>query len=230
MTPPSTVGAYERVLEDVGSAIVSGELDEGHRETVEGFVLRTGASRSIVREATRVLVALGLLQAGRRVGLRILAHSEWNTLDPRVIRWRLDSPDRARQLSELRDLRLAVEPEAARLAAIRRRDDQADALLATSVELSSAVASQEAFLRADQKLHGLVLASSGNRMFTRLQSIVDEALRDRALGPDAVIEATRHDVTLHSHLAIAIKDQDASRAEAIAREIVERTSPERGNI
>lgn len=112
----SSVGgqAFSRVLETIGRAIVSGELPPGHVDTVEGLGQRTGASRSIVREATRVLVSLGLVSAGRRVGLTVLGRDRWDVLDPAVIRWRLDSPDRERQVDELRALRLAIEPEAAR--------------------------------------------------------------------------------------------------------------------
>ncbi|WP_191284285.1 FadR/GntR family transcriptional regulator [Pseudolysinimonas yzui] len=210
------------MLNELGSAILSGEMDEGHRETVDSLVWKTGASRSVVREATRVLVSLGLLKAGRRVGLRVLGHHEWNTLHPRVVRWRLASPDRARQLSELRDLRHAVEPEAARLAALRRGDGQVTALLRATAELGDARDDPERFLHADRKVHGLVLASSGNLMFARLQGVVDEALRDRAFGPNAVAEVAHHDLTLHYLLVEAIKDQDAPRAHATSREIVER--------
>jgi DNA-binding FadR family transcriptional regulator len=109
--------AFERALDQLGAAIVAGELPAGHTDTVEGFVARTGASRSVVREVTRVLGALGMLSAGRRIGLRIRPLDEWDLLDPRVIRWRLEGSDAAVQLAELRSLRHAIEPAAAAAAA-----------------------------------------------------------------------------------------------------------------
>ncbi|MFS2032120.1 hypothetical protein ACEN85_18700 [Curtobacterium sp. CT11-45] len=99
---------FDRVLDGLGAAIVDGSLPTAHRDSIDGFVTRTGSSRSIVREAVRVLVGLGLLSAGRRVGLRVLPASEWDVLDPRVIGWRLAGPERGGVLGELRALRRAV--------------------------------------------------------------------------------------------------------------------------
>ena len=115
MSTPTT--AFARALDQLGRAIVSGELPTGHADTVDGLVSRTGASRSVVREVTRVLTSLGMLSAGRRVGLRVLGPEQWNTLDAQVVRWRLAGPDAACQLAELRALRLAIEPAAAAQAA-----------------------------------------------------------------------------------------------------------------
>ena len=103
MTAPS--GAFDRALDQLGAAIVGGELEAGAADTIEGFIARTGASRSVVREVTRVLGGLGMLSAGRRVGLRIRPAEEWDLLDPRVIRWRLEGPGRDPQLRTLTELR-----------------------------------------------------------------------------------------------------------------------------
>lgn len=93
--------AFERVLHTLGRAIVDGVLPAGHADTIEGLVQRTGASRSVVREASRVLGALGMLSAGRRVGLVILGPEHWDVLDPLVVRWRLVGPDSDAQLLSL---------------------------------------------------------------------------------------------------------------------------------
>lgn len=227
MTTPQ---AFDRVLDTVGRAIVHGELRAGHVDTVEALVARTGASRSIVREAVRVLVALGLLRAGRRVGLSVLPASSWDALDPRVVRWRLEGPERDRALAELRALRRAVEPAAARAAATGP-DDGLEALRTAATRLQAAaghagdatrevVASGAAeFAAADRALHAAVLALAGNAMFSRLGAVVDEALRDRAdIAPDP------HDVALHVALAEAIARGDGDAAAAAMTEIVARTA------
>jgi DNA-binding FadR family transcriptional regulator len=213
--------AFGHVLETVGRAIVVGDLPEGHADTLDGLVERTGASRSIVREASRVLVSLGLLSAGRRVGLLVRPTSEWNVLDPRVIGWRLDSPRRQEQLDELRQLRAAVEPEAARLAADRRTGAEAEALTAAAGTLETA--SIEGYLEADQRLHGLVLAASGNSLFVRLRSVVDAALADRALHERPRVPPEPHDMRLHVDMVAAIVSRDGETAARLMREIVVRT-------
>src|SRR5690606_40160142 len=45
--------AFEQALDQLGAAIVGGELEAGAADTIEGFIARTGASRSVVREVTR---------------------------------------------------------------------------------------------------------------------------------------------------------------------------------
>lgn len=219
-----TAGAFERVLHDVGSSIVRGDLATDQVVTVDGLVERTGASRSIVREATRVLGSLGLVTASRRVGLRILPVSAWDVLDPLVVRWRLDGPDRAVQLDELRALRRAVEPEAAREAASRvGAGTDADAALRSLAERLTAAAGADADTTAwadtDRDLHALVLALSGNTMFGRLHAVVDEAVGERrSLPPDP------HDVHLHVAVARAIATHDPEAAARAMREIVDRTT------
>lgn len=218
-------GAFARVLETIGRAIVAGDLPPGHVDTVEGLGEQTGVSRSIVREATRVLVSLGLLSAGRRVGLQVLPRDRWNVLDPAVIRWRLDSADRTAQVDELRDLRLAIEPEATRLAAGRRSGAQATAIAEAARALDAAAGSQgsNAYLDADQHLHGLVLVASGNAMFMRLRSVIDAALTERALHERAELPPEPHDVALHVEMAAAVAAGEPARAAALMRKIILRT-------
>jgi DNA-binding FadR family transcriptional regulator len=215
---------FERVLDGLGGAIVDGTLPTGHRDSIDGFVTRTGSSRSIVREAVRVLVGLGLLSAGRRVGLRVQPPSEWDVLDPRVVGWRLAGPDRGVVLGELRALRRAVEPVAAAAAAGRASDasHRADleALLAAADRFAAATGPGDAatFLQADRDVHRLVLELSGNAMYARLHRVVARALDDRA-----GIRPGVHDVGLHVRLARAVASGDADGAARAMTEIIDRT-------
>ena len=62
---------------------------------------RYGVSRTVVREAVRVLEAMHLVESRRRVGVTVRRTEEWNVFDPAVIRWRLAGADRPRQLRSL---------------------------------------------------------------------------------------------------------------------------------
>lgn len=220
--------AFERALDQLGAAIVAGELPAGHADTVDGFIARTGASRSVVREVTRVLGALGMLSAGRRVGLRIRPLADWDLLDPRVIRWRLDGPDSSQQLAELRSLRHAVEPAAAAAAAReigagRGSTDVLDAALARMVEAADGPESGD-FLAADRSFHAAILALSGNAMLLRLREVIEEGLRHRALVERGELAPDRHDLALHREVAEAIGAGEEQRTAARMREIIERAS------
>ena len=214
---------FDRVLDGLGTAVVDGTLPAGHTESIDGFVGRTGASRSIVREAVRVLVGLGLLTARRRVGVVAVPIGMWDVSDPRVVGWRLAGPDRDQVLAELRALRRAIEPAAAAAAAERASDascqDRLEALLAAADRLAAATGPDDAdaFLQADRELHRRILAMSGNALFRHLGGVVDRALDERAgIGPDL------HDIGLHVAVARAIAAGDASAASAAMREIIDR--------
>lgn len=230
------VTAFERALGQLGREIVDGELPAGHADTVDGLVVRTGASRSVVREVTRVLTSLGMLSAGRRVGLRVLAPEHWDTLDAQVVRWRLAGPDPAAQLTELRALRLAIEPAAAADAAraVGERPVAAlagrEALLALEqaavmVQAAASASDPAEFLAADSALHTAVLSLSGNAMFIRLGAVIEEGLRDRALRERAGLPPEAHDLALHLEVARAVAAGEPAAAEAAMREIIERTHP-----
>ncbi|WP_422115698.1 FadR/GntR family transcriptional regulator [Brachybacterium sp. UNK5269] len=232
--------AFERALDQLGREIVSGRMPVGHVDTIEGLVERTGASRSVVREVSRVLGSLGLLSAGRRVGLRVLGAEHWDVLDPLVIRWRLEGPEPQVQIDELRALRLAIEPAAAAAAARtvgewrastpagdspERALEPLRALHAAAAELRRAADDPEpaAFLAADRDLHAAVLALSGNAMFARLRTVIDEHLRERALRERAGLPPEPQDLALHQQVARAITEGSPSAAASAMGEILERT-------
>src|SRR5664279_4349741 len=62
---------------------------------------RYGVSRTVIREVVKVLESLQIVTSRRRVGVRVRPRHEWNVFDPRIIRWRLDGPDRPAPLRSL---------------------------------------------------------------------------------------------------------------------------------
>ena len=112
---------HTRVLDDVGNSIVDGTYPAGSIIRSDEIGQRLGVSRSVAREAVRVLQSIGLVESVKRLGIRVLPHSSWNAYDPTLIRWRLAGAGRAAQLRSLTELRAAVEPMAAELAATPAR-------------------------------------------------------------------------------------------------------------
>ncbi|WKK73095.1 FCD domain-containing protein [Rathayibacter oskolensis] len=189
--------------------------------------MATATSRSVVREVARGLASMGLLEARRRVGLRVLPETSWNLFDSQIIRWRLRSPQRETHLRTLGEMRLAVEPEAARLAASRRTPHEAAAVVSASARLwsagSTADADPEALLREDVALHGLILRASGNPMFAQISSVIHETLHERTLHGLGLHGFDAQDLQLHMDLATHIQRSDARAASDAMRAIIERT-------
>lgn len=222
--PPlvSLAGQHSRALDVLGRLICAGELAPGSSLTLEAIEQRCGISRSVARETVRVLEAMRLVAARRRIGIVVLPEPEWNLFDPQVIRWRLDSPDRAAQLASMVELRAAVEPEAARLAATRASSEQVSELIALSGQLWAAGEQNDhdRFLALDVQFHARILDLSGNAMFSRLDGLVGQLLVSRTehgLVPD---RPSADALQRHVDVVGAIQRRDPDAAFTLMRSIL----------
>lgn len=212
---------HSDVLADLGPRLVTGGLPEGATITLEWLGTEYGVSRTVAREVTQVLVSMRLVESRRRTGIRVLPRSEWDVYDPAVIRWRLAGDQRAAHLGELSQLRAAVEPAAAELAATHAPADVRRRLLQLAEDLETTGASGDlaAFLEHDVAFHRLLLETSGNTMFAALAQVVEEVLRGRTdhhLMPSTPKQAARD---LHAEVARAVAAGDAARARAAMTQI-----------
>jgi DNA-binding FadR family transcriptional regulator len=225
-------GLHARVLDQLGTVICSGDLAPGSVLYIDDLTDQHAVSRSVVREVLRVLAAMGLVDTRRRVGTVIRPASDWNVFDPQVIRWRLASADRIAQLRSLTELRTAVEPQAACLAATRATPDEASDLVGLAAKMWAAgkAGNEVEFLRLDIEFHRQVLLSSGNEMFVKLQELVAEILTGRhhyELMPHHPHEQA---LQLHAEVAQAIQRRDGERAKDAMVHIMEQAIGEMKSI
>ncbi|MFJ6557889.1 FadR/GntR family transcriptional regulator [Streptomyces luteogriseus] len=214
-------GLHGRVLDTLGPEITAGEYPPGSVLRTDELAQRFDVSRSVMREAVRVLESMYLVESRRRVGVTVRPKSEWNVYDPQVIRWRLAGADRPGQLRSLTVLRSAVEPVAAGLAARHATAEQCAEL--TECALGMVAHSRghklEGYLHHDVAFHRVVLVASGNEMFARLGDVVAEVLTGRTQHDVMFEDPDPAAVTLHVQVAEAIREGDAARAEELTREI-----------
>ncbi|MCZ2401688.1 FadR family transcriptional regulator [Paenarthrobacter sp. Z7-10] len=207
-------GLHGQVVDLLGLAVSSGELPAGSVVLIEELEERCQVSRSVIREALRVLASMGMVASRRRVGVQILPSSEWNLYDPQLIRWRLASPGRIAQLRSLFELRAAIEPEAARLAAVRAPLGDASDLMGLAGKLWAAGRDGDTalFLQLDIEFHRLVLSSSGNEMFGKLTTLVAEVLTGRT--NYGLMPEHPHEEALQMHVDVASAIQRGDGEEA----------------
>ncbi|WP_091675487.1 FadR/GntR family transcriptional regulator [Amycolatopsis marina] len=210
------------MLDELGTEIACGTLRSGTVLRVEQLQGRFGVSRTVAREVVRTLEAMRLTTSKRRVGVTVRDPAEWNHYDPRLIRWRLDGEGRTSALRTLTELRAAVEPSAARYAALRAGPDERGRLRALADQLASTAqdADLQAFLEHDIAFHHLVLTASGNPMFGQLSEVVAEVLTGRT-GHGLMPQRPQPEaVRLHVEVAVAIVAGQPDRAERAMRDIV----------
>lgn len=225
-------GLHSQILDELGQAICEGRMPAGMTFTTEELENRYQVSRSVVRESLRALEAMGMVTSKRRVGNRILPMDQWNVYDLSVIRWRLAGKGRIDQLRSLTQLRAAIEPEAAKLAATGAALSQASDLMGLAGRLWAAGRSgnESLFLELDIEFHGLVMEMSGNEMFSRLNSLVSEVLIGRT--HYGLMPKYPHDeaLQLHVDVANAIQSGNADAAGAAMLGIMTRNFTEMGQI
>lgn len=216
-------GLHGQVVDRIGESLVADEDGSGRVLRLEDVQERYGVSRTVAREAVRVLESKRVLVSRPRVGITVRPLREWNLYDPQVIRWRLASPRREAQLRELSELRAAVEPAAAALAAVvateeaRRELDGHARAMVSAADLGD----RGAFVAADAAFHRALLSASGNGMFAQLADVTEELLvarRELALMPEEVDMAA---VRRHTAVAGAVSAGRAAEAAALVREILE---------
>jgi DNA-binding FadR family transcriptional regulator len=224
VTFEANVGAlHDNLLTALGTAIVSGEYPPGEVLTLDGVSAQHGISRSVAREAIRVLESMGLVASRRRVGITIQSAEKWNVFDPQLIRWRLESGDRAAQLVSFSELRRGFEPAAAALAARRANPHQCRIMAAavSDMVVHGRSGDLDAYLLADKIFHQTLLEASGNEMFRALNGVVAEVLAGRTHHGMMPAVPNPAAIELHDDVARAIRLRDEEAAERAMRAIID---------
>ena len=218
---------HRRSLDEVlGTAVVSGELPARTVLKIQALSVEHGVSRSVIREALRILETLGMVVARQRVGITVLGREHWRLLDPRVIAWRSRADDAQTQLHELMQLRAIIEPAAAELAARQGTEEQLAAIARAADELTTTYRDGRAaaFAQADLDFHAAIVAAASSSVLAQLSDTVLAALRLRYSGSVPVFDDEgERALGLHLQLAGALASRDAPAAAGFTRGLVSHT-------
>jgi DNA-binding FadR family transcriptional regulator len=208
------------IAETLGVAIVTGTYSDKNPFPVEGeLCAQYGVSRSILREAVKMLTAKGLLGSRPRRGTWVQGEEKWNLLDPDVLRWMLERKFSFSLLIDFTQIRLAVEPKAAALAAEVASPREKAAIRQAVEGMIESERLHDDPLEPDIAFHVAVLNASGNRFFAQLTELIEAALRfsirmtNRQTGLRSVPE--------HKRVCDAILAGDAKRAEKALEALIE---------
>ncbi|MBL4666099.1 MAG: FadR family transcriptional regulator [Sneathiella sp.] len=177
----SKAGISGRIVHELGRNIVSGVYQQGERLPNEmEFIAKFSGSRTVIREAFRVLSAKGLLEARQRAGTSVRARAYWNLRDPDVLSWHsIETMDKStiRQLFELREI---VEPEAARLLTIKKNSGPSLVFLETKYYMMERAWDEnniEKVRELEVAFHLALIDHCGNEFLARSRYAVQLLLR-----------------------------------------------------
>ncbi len=235
---------HQQVVDALGGRIVRGEVSPGEVLPVEeALVANMGVSRTVVREAVKVLAQKNLLEVRTRTGTRVRPTQHWHQLDPDVLRWRFEGRPSSKLVRDVIDLRRIIEPAAAELAATRATAAQVR-VLRQAVDDMALPSHVEAHIAADLRFHLGILEAAGNELLLGLRHSIEGALswaiglstrsKDDGLSSLALHRATMEAIAQHQPQAAraamnAVIDRWAADSERIVRSGRARTPTARVN-
>jgi GntR family transcriptional repressor for pyruvate dehydrogenase complex len=205
----TAISAVDNVIASVLTIIVDNRLDDGATIPAEGELAdRFTVSRLTVREAMKVLTALGVVTVQRGRGTFVNPRSEWSRFHPAVLASLAHSPaDAAETSRHLIEARRLVEVGVAELAA-ERRDDEHLAALEQTLEMmwhAHETADYEAWASADLAFHDTLMEAAGNPFVTVLFTPLEELLRRDRHEPAAEAHHRRRALTWHQRILDAVR-------------------------
>ncbi|MFF5225452.1 GntR family transcriptional regulator [Dactylosporangium sp. NPDC000521] len=203
---PEAPSLADAVAQAVRDGIAAGELVPGETYSVYQLADLLGVSRSPVREGMLRLAEAGLVAIRRNRGFSVLLPT-------------------AHDVEEIIEIRLALEPPAARKAATLATDEQ-HAAIRTALDAMAAAAARDdeaAFWPADRALHDLLLHAAGN---ARAAAIVAQLRSTTALLGPPTTASGRTLAQIHAEhepVVAAVIARDGHAAEAAMRTHLEAT-------
>jgi DNA-binding FadR family transcriptional regulator len=212
-------GTHGQVVNELGTRIVAGRLEPGKSIDLEGLAAELDISRTVLREALKVLAAKGLVDARQKRGTFVLPRARWQLLDADVLRWQFATRPTAELLDQLAEVRAIVEPAGARLAA-QRRDDADLAVLSEAVEaMATSTSDTAAAVDADLRFHRALLAAAHNELLARMEAVIEVGLAAR----DALVHGEHAGDPTSAHRAVleAVRAADPDAADRAMRELLD---------
>ena len=208
------------LLDAVGRAVVLGEYEGRAFPTEADLALQYGVSRSVTREAVKMLAAKGLLGSRPKQGTFVQPPNQWNLFDADILRWLLDRKFSVALLRQFNELRIGIEPQAAAIAASCARPVQLAAIASGLERMRRAEQGHDDALDADIAFHVAILRASGNPFYIQLRDIVSTALRTSIHFTNRIAGRTAN-VDDHAAVYTAISRGDGVSASLAMRKLIE---------
>lgn len=211
-----------QVAREIGRRIVSGVYRAGGLVEDESAVgKRYGVSRTVVREAAKILESKGLVTMRRGIGTRVEPRQAWRLLDKDVLAWHQSAAPCADTLWQLTEMRAAIEPCAARWAARRADADDLREIENAVDQMKRADGDIDAFVVADAGFHRALLKAARNDFLAALDGIVYAALLTSIRLTNRAPDDNEKSIPFHRAVARAVAAGDEALAEKKMRRLLE---------
>jgi GntR family transcriptional regulator, galactonate operon transcriptional repressor len=213
---PQSDRLFGQVVDKIAIGIVGGHFAAGEQLPNE-HELNGGmpVSRTAYREAIKFLTAKGLIEAKPKSGTRVRPRSDWNLLDPDILRWTLQGGATIEFARDLFELRRCLEPDVARLAAQRRSDAQLADIEQALHGMENHKPLSDGAIAADLAFHEHLFAATNNQTLACLKSAVSTtilwSLRVKRTSDNGAFVRS---IPMHRHIFEAVAARDGELAAA----------------
>jgi DNA-binding FadR family transcriptional regulator len=184
-----------------------------------------GVSRTVVREAIKVLASKGLVETRPKVGTQVRPRRYWNLLDSDVLAWRYEAGPDEGFLEDISEVRGIIEPPAALLAAERATGDEVTRILDWCNRMEEAAADDgDDYIDADMAFHTAILDACHNDLLAQLSDTITMALRLSRRLTVSVAGSSLAAMPAHWAVARAIRDRQPREAESAMRDLLRVTA------
>ena len=214
------VSLTDKVIKSLQHDIKEGRYTAGMRLPTEPTLTKQfGVSRTVVREAIAALKAAGILESRQGAGVYVLNQTqreEKNTL------FNADYADLS-DILEVLELRMAVEIEAAGLAATRRTTAQLMKLLESLRVMETSIEAGHSADTADYEFHKAIAASTNNSRYVEFFNFLQDKVIPRSrlykndMAPEKLKNYLRKVLQEHHRIYAAISANEEVEARKAMR-------------
>jgi DNA-binding FadR family transcriptional regulator len=218
------LSSHDQIAAILGTEILRGIHRPGDNMPPEpDLIARFQVSRTVMREVMKTLAAKGLVVSRTRIGTRVRDPLHWNYFDVDVLVWRVRIGLDDEFMRSLTEIRRALEPAAAALAAQRRTASDIAHLREYVREMGRSGHSRQSFAEADLDFHLAIGIASGNPLLRSMASVIEAALAASFAHSSPVDDSSDHELTVNSHAAVvdAIEARDEPAAAAAMLKVID---------
>jgi DNA-binding FadR family transcriptional regulator len=213
-----------QIVIELGSKIVDGDIAPGTILTSDSLEQKYAVSRTVIREALKVLHDKGLTRPRTKTGTIVLERTEWDLLDEDVLNWLQISGFGVELITDLEELRSTYEPGVARIAAKRRGSRDIAQLKRSLRKMTDAFYTEGPnsvlIAQADVEFHEALQIATQNDLIKKMGKLILPLLkiRDNLVG-HVVVESDF--IIQHQAILDAVIDEDPDSAELAMKALLE---------
>lgn len=210
--PIESTRLSDEAVRQIKSLIEDGTFKPDDRLPSERqLVQELSVSRASVREALRVLEAMGFIEVQPGVGAYVVDRRLGSDLSGRWLAW---MSEHHQQVDDLLEIREALEPKATALAAERMSEEKMKAIMSTLVRMEEGAkrGDIDTVVEADVEFHDLINHAARNELLIKLNDSINHVLLESRYAYFQDMERVAGSCEQHRRVVAALQERDSGQA------------------